>query len=433
MQLTVLDHYNNQKQVLEGPESEVRLRLFELYPWLLGLDWNVSIPDLVKELDRSQRYSALISSVELEKSEDDGFWNYQAEEADLLVEAAEFLSGVKVDPVKHRAALLANDGDKRVALLVCTGLAVTKENLEALEAVLGNLGKSESNDPVEFKEILAVNESGTEFAEAIKRASNNGKIKRVNLGSGKHSQSTLLAWDSKTFQNILLKPGSGKQNPAIGEDSNNLTQSCREAAFFAVAQAWGLGQYVPECYLLKLDGKEYAAISFLASQWTNGNKLKKENSGLARRVLSTYLGNGDLFKWAVLDYVLGNPDRHSGNIMFRQGEIRLIDHGSALANLGFHPAKDEYSFVPYYIRALCPGNFNELSPIERLRTAPRLYVLINKQLDQWIQSLDKETLSKILMLHGVDPIPFLARLEALQESARIMSPDVAVLSAWLIG
>jgi hypothetical protein len=435
MQCTVLDHYTNKQQIFEGSDAEVRLELYENFPWLLAIEYDGNVQSLVQILDRSQQYSAIISSVELEKKEET-FYSYQAKDIDLLTEAAEFLSGVKVDDCKYRAELLARDGDEKAALLACCGLEPTKENLKALGAVVCNLNKSEDKyEPVHFKEVIAANESGMEFAKAVKRASDADRIRRINLGAGKHSKGTLVARDPESKAHILLKPGHGKQNPALGEEQNPATQSQREAAFYAVASAWGIGKFVPECYLLFLDGEECAAMTFLAYQWTNGGDLKEKEKdpNLARRILSMYAASGELYKWAVLDYVLGNPDRHSGNVMFRQGEVRLIDHGSALAGIDFRPAQDKYSFIPYYIRAVAPGDFDKLSPAQKLLSLPRLYTPINEEFGKWIQGLSEEPLSKLLIISGIDPLPSLARLDTIKEAAKIQSPDMAIITTWVVG
>ncbi len=207
-----------------------------------------------------------------------------------------------------------------------------------------------ADGPIVFNEVKPANESGIDFALAVERASKAGKVGIIKFKAGKHSGGTLIAKDPVSRITLLLKPGSGPQSPAAGESQTEASQSQREAAFFAVAAAWGLGKYVPECHLLVIDGKEYAAIKFLPPEyWENGQQFKERDPNGPRRTLSLFLA--DIFKWATLDYVLGNPDRNSGNVMFCQGEVKLIDHGSALAGIDFKPAHDKFSFVPFYLRA----------------------------------------------------------------------------------
>lgn len=440
MQVITYNYLLDQKKVYQGNEQDVRSDLFHDYPYLLrkyGPDVEVDI--LVNDLDRSQMTSAVISSVTLTKSEEthnqgfDAQFYPQDEYLELLKEAAVFLSGNECDEQKLRQALQENDGDEAVAVLVATGLAPTPANLAALRGVIGvRLNKSEST-PIAFNKIEAFNGSGTEFANAVKRAVSAATIQEVHFKAGKHSKGTLLATDPETFIKILLKPGFGKQNPALGESQVPASQSVREAAFYAVADAWGLSKDLPECHLLYLDDHEYAAMQFLPNKWVNGNDLRRQDPNAARRILSMALGAGNIHKWAVMDYILANPDRNAGNVMFRDGYVKLIDHGSALAGIDFNPAFDNHAFVPYYLRVFAPGGFGKMEPEQRLKALPRLNAEGEKKLGEWIRRLDKVVLQKILIPYGIDPTPEVARLELLQFAIGIQAADLAVLSCWTIG
>lgn len=440
MQVTVYNHLHNDKKVYDGSDQEVKSAIFKDHPYLLHhLGWDTPIESLVRALDRSQHFSAIISSVSLMKKEVFIEGNAQIYNKDKYLEAiraaCEFLSGIKVSDLTVRQAVLANDGDDRAAMLEAHNLMPSKANLDALEAVLAaSLNKSEvvKDEPVYFKEVSAFNESGTEFAEMVQRASAAGAINEIKLGVGKHSKGTLIAKDPKTFVSLILKPGSGKQNPASGEKQNPASQSVREAAFYAVSAAWGLSNYLPECHLLIVDGKEYAAMQFLQKQWVNGNNLKAEDPNKASRLLHMYLVDGTLHKWAVLDYVLGNPDRNNGNIMFCGPEVKLIDHGSALAGIDFKPSIDKYSFVPCYLRAFCRGGFNTMQSHEKLEALPRVSPTVEKELGEWIVKLDDGIVRKLLIGYNIDPVPDIARLDFLKFACGIQPADLAVNSAWVI-
>lgn len=431
MQISVLDLYTNEKQIFEGSEAEVRVELYHAFPWLLHeYGYGVDTSELVNAIDRTQQYSALISSVELTKSEilikcD------QSKDYNSLEQAAEFLSGKPTDEDKYKEALLLFDGDESKALLACHGLEPTKANVQALGAISLNLNKSEEETTnIVFNEIKPATESGIDFALSVKRASDSGNIKVIKFKTGKHSGGTLIAKDSVSHITLLLKPGKGK-SPATGEDQVQATASQREAAFSAVAAAWGLGKYVPECHLLIIDGKDYAAIKFLPPDfWENGQELKERDPNSPRRVLSLYLK--DIFKFAAIDYILGNPDRNSGNVMFCQGEIKLIDHGSAFAGIDFKPGRDKYSFVPFYLRALSAGDFNKLSPEQKLKSLPRLPAVLEGEFKHWLISLDSDIMRKLLIINGVEPTPSLARLELIKEALDFQPADMAVLSNWVL-
>jgi hypothetical protein len=440
LQVTVYNHLDNDRKVYEGSDLDVKSAIFKDHPYLLHhLGWDTSIEDLVRSLDRSQHFSAIISSVSLIKREMVIARNAQIFNKDRYMEsirsACEFLSGFKASDLAVRQALLANDGDEKVAMLDAHNIIPSKANLEALEAVLvASLDKSEilEDAPVAFNEVEAFNEGGKEFAEMVKRASKDAAINAIKLGVGKHSKGTLIAKDPETHLSLILKPGAGKQNPASGEKQNPASQSVREAAFYAIAAAWGLGKFLPECHLLIIDGIEYAAMQFLQSQWVNGNELKAEDPNKANRLLHIYLVDGSLHKLAALDYVNANPDRHSGNVMFCGPEIRLIDHGSALAGIDFKPPTDKYSFVPYYLRVFCRGGFSRVSVDEKVLALPRVNPSVEKELGEWLLKLDGGIVQKLLISYNIDPVPELARLDFLKFACGIQPADLAVNSAWVV-
>ena len=440
MQVIVHNHFNDQKKVFEGTEQDVRFEILNDFPYLLskyGSDASVDI--LVKDLDRSQNTSAVISSIVLSKAEVELPQTPEAQffpkdqYLELVREAAEFMAGIPCDEETLRRTLQANDGDEKVACLVAVGLEPSDSNLAALSAVMNvRLAKSEQ-EPLIFSKVEAFSDSGTNFADMIKRAVSAQSIKEIQFRAGKHSKGTLLAKDPETFTQLLLKPGAGKQNPALGESQVQASQSVREAAFYAVADAWGLAKDLPECRLLYLDDQEYAAMQFLPQKWVNGNDLRRQDPNAARRYLSPYLIQGDVHRWAVMDYILANPDRNAGNIMFRDGHIKLIDHGSALAGIDFNPAFDNHAFVPYYLRVFASGGFGKMTPEQRLKALPRLNAEGEKKLAEWVSRLNKEVLQKILIPYGIDPTPELARMELLKFSCSVQSADTAVLSVWTIG
>jgi hypothetical protein len=301
-----------------------------------------------------------------------------------------------------------------------------------LSSALKKAKDPDADQPVKFKEVSAATTSGTEFEEIIKKSSAAGEIKHVQLGKGsKHNHGMLLARDSETHQSYILKPGSGKQNPILGETESGSTQSQREACFYAVAQSWGLGEYMPECHLLLIDGNEYAGMRFLPNSFKNFNDLKAHDPGLPKRLMALY-NDSTLHMWAVLDFVLGNPDRHYGNAMASGDKVKLIDHGSSFAGLKFDPAKDQMSFVPFYLR---PGvdNFNSLTTNEKLRVMPRLNAQNEAKLRKWILDLNPELLGQIMTQYGIDSGPEKDRLQKLQQALGYQTADLAILSCWVVG
>ena len=454
MRVIISDHYENARHEIEGSEDDVRSQIFDLYSYLLQKYGNqCDIRILIKALNKSQFASAAILD-DLEKSErydtpeavSDGQGLHivryphhtkhgQLNTVDTSIEACRaagaFLAGHSCTNEELRRALLQSDGDAELAALIAHGLPATM--LEDLRAVLSSaLEKAEVDDqPVKFKDVSAATTSGTAFAEIVKKASADGEIKHVFLGKGRHNKGMLLARAGETHQSYVLKPGSGHLPSKGGEQETGATQSSREACFYAIAQAWGLGEYVPECHLLLIDGTEYACMKFLPSSFKNFNDLKSHDAGLPKRLLSLY-NDSTIHKWAAIDFVLGNGDRNAGNLMASGDAVRLIDHGSSFAGEGFDPPKDGVSFVPFYLR---PGvlDFNKLSTNDKLRAMPRLNAENELKLKRWLLELSPEIMGTIMTQYGIGSEPEKARLQKLQQATSYQTADLAVLSAWVVG
>jgi hypothetical protein len=451
MQVTILDIYQDTKHHLEGSTEDVRAQVLDLYPFLrqkFGPQCSIGI--LIDALNKTQFAYASISD-SISKSEEnppvvDGQGLHvvrydqeapvgQLNTSDVFIEvckaAAAFLAGHECTARELRQALLEADGDAELAALIAHGLPAT--SMPDLRAVLAasDLKKSEQDDtPVKFLKVEPTNESSKAFAEIISRASEEGEIRSIKL-TGKHAKGILRARDSVTHKSYILKPGAGRQNPIVGENETSATQSQREVAFYAVACAFGLGEYLPECHLLLLDDKEFACMAFLSFNFKNLNDLKVHDASLPRRLLSLY-NDGTLHRWAALDYVCGNPDRHSGNVMASGDSVRLIDHGSSFCGLSFDPAKDGMSFVPYYLRPSVVG-FNKMSVDDKLRNMPRLNAENAARLKKWLLELNSGILGQLVTSYGIDPRPEQIRLERLQAATEYQSADLAVLSSWVVG
>jgi hypothetical protein len=447
MQVIVADHYSDTRHHLEGSEDDVRSQLLNLYPHLLTQYGNsCSVDLLVKSLNKSQFCSAKVVPT-LEKRETDqgedidmkpfaqhpGPTHGQLNTIDKNVEAcraaAEFLAGHACTDKEMRQALLECDGDNEKAALLACGLSF--DLLKDLRGVLSATLKKSEEKVIKFSDVSATTTSSKDFANIVKRANENGEIKPVKLGEGKHTSGTLLARDNVTHQSYILKPGAGKQNPIVGETESGSSQSQREACFYSVATSWGLGSDMPECHILLIDKKEYACMTMLPYTYKNMNDLKAQDLNLPRRLLSLY-NDDTLHKWATLDYVLGNPDRHAGNLMASGDKVKLIDHGSTFAGVSFNPATDGMSFVPYYLR---PGviGFNKLSVDEKLRKLPRLNPEIEKSFRKWLLDLSSDIMGHIIMMYGIDPQPEQNRLNRLQSATSYQSADLAILSCWVVG
>lgn len=462
MRITIHDLYDNRQVVLEGERAQLRDRLMVEFPWLAyspldSLDEALELLACQQALDvEVEDDQGLVSQVEPEeplgKAEGPGP-NLVRDTDDLAFEAVRFMTAG--NPVSHdvaRRALWDEDGDAVRAALVAYGEEPNEGNVRAVKSwiqIANRAPQAEVKKEAEPVEVIAkAPEDGDFAAEAVRRAFRARKVFHAELG-GKHSKGSLLATDPQSKKTFLLKPGSGGQSIAAGATDSASTQSQREAAFWAVASLWGLGQYVPRADLLLVGGQEMACIELLPRPFELLEDLDEDHPGLARRLLRPYLSEGTLHYWGALDYVLGNPDRHGRNMMANPsgldlkpgadqvrdgaGVVRLIDQGSAFAGKHFDPAHDRYSFVPFYLRAWAPPTFNKLTVAEKLRYMPRLSRPEEAALKVWINSLDEDRTSKVITRYGVDPHPALDRLRRLKELVALAPADLAVNMMWVEG
>lgn len=216
--------------------------------------------------------------------------------------------------------------------------------------------------------------------------------------------------------------------PQDGISSSHSTQPRREAAFFDVSMIMGLDHFLTETYLLEVSGREFSAAKFLPYDFQNLNEANPQD---VHRLLVWYLHNQscDVYRWAAMDYVLGNPDRNAGNVMVRGSVLKLIDHGSALANEDFRPSS-EGSFVPVYLRLLSSG-FDKTKPnSQKLASMPRVSETAEKSLRQWVDSVDEVKIINTLTNYGIPPQPCTERLRKIKNSADPI--DATINALWLI-
>lgn len=446
MIITVVSYHDGAtRRVFEGEAQNIAQELLAAYPWLVSaVQGSRTLENIVEALDASQAYTAVIgdSDINLIKAELAGGDSVvdqmlgQHVKWEEALAAASFLSGKTPSDQDVRQALVEDEEDIQVAALKACGMEASKENLEALRAVLAaSLSKAEPDEdekPVEVKDVTPVTQDAQKFAEAVKRAGEKGAVFTIRLGAGKHVQGSMLAWDPEDDKRYLLKLGSGKQNPASGLNESGASQSKREVAFSQIARAWSLGEYVPEAHLLLVNGKEYACMEMLGLSFKNLNTLRSADRTLPKRLFMLFENSGTLHKWACLDYVLGNCDSHSGNIMVRGDQVYLIDHGSAFAGKSFSPATDKFTFTPAYLRSLAPANFKTMTADQKLKSLPRLHEDQSKKLGEWILSLDGKIMAEICYRYGISPEPELERLKNLKGMCEFMQPDLAVNSSWVL-
>lgn len=353
--------------------------------------------------------------------------------------AARFLTGrPEVGKQELRQALYHCDGDYIDAAIKTYGLPEGEDSRKAIKAVQAIAGLNKTLAAQNAQQVPAGQsiEAGVpdsqDAADAVARAFKTHQVRVAHL-DGKHSKGALIAKDPQQDRIYLLKPGSGGQSPAAGAQQDPSTQSRREAAFWQIAEDWGVGDSLSRADLVIIDGHEYAAIHMLPFTWKNLQKKLGANTTAVREALAPYRDRGILTKWAVLDFVLGNPDRHGENLMVSPDnrQVALIDHGSAFAGPAFDPAHDQNSFVPFYLRAWSWPKFNLLPMVDKLRTMPQVSDQVREHLREWLNNLHVDRLESLCLRYGIDPRPAVDRLSKVKLEASQRPLDEAINRLWV--
>lgn len=353
-------------------------------------------------------------------------------------EAARFLiNGQTLTLDQVRRALWQEDGDFERAALVAYGIDPDESNLKALRAVM-TLSGMEKNEPREQEfEVDCPNEFSTAACSEVQRGFDSRLVQHVNL-NGKYSKGSMVVRDPKSAHVYLLKPDSEGRSPAAGMgEEPAVSQPRREAAYWQIANLLGLGGGIPRADLIMVNHEEWAAIRLLPYNFKNLEKRWRSQQAQVMNTLERYRAQGLLHKWAVLDFILGNPDRHGQNLMIGHdekmapidNEIALIDHGSAFAGYAFAPSSDANSFIPFYLRAWAQQKgFNKSPPEDKLRQMPTVNYEVNRMLKSWIEQIDPKRIERLVKQFGIDPGPVLSRLSRLR--ALPDQPDIAINKLW---
>jgi hypothetical protein len=336
--------------------------------------------------------------------------------------AARFLAGGEAaDDDAVRLALILYDNDMELAALRAYGMPRNDHYrglLRAAQAMLnttGQLAKTDLEPTAIPRDIRPALPEAEEVVAALKRAQEEGAIEDVQLDpAAKHSKGTAIATDPKDGTKWLIKPGSGKLSPAAGVRDELATQSQREVAFYKVAETLGVGSFYPEAQLVLMDGREVAVLKLLGTDYKGVDKRRKEGLDVAK-LFRPHLDEGSLYKWAFLDWVLGNPDSHANNVMVDDDlDVQLIDHGSAFAGQSFDPANDRKSFIPFYLRAWTDNNWADMDAEERIDEMPIQTTDIDAEFNAWVDGINVAEIEQILSSYGIAHGAVIDRLKTLK-------------------
>lgn len=179
---------------------------------------------------------------------------------------------------------------------------------------------------------------------------------------------------------------------------------------------FGLGQYVPPVAVVRhpRTGREHAIVAGVSGHELEG---PPENDPVLRGLRAS----GDLDRLALMDMVMGNTDRHTGNFLVdpEQG-LRLIDH-----NVLF---KNEVPDSPWTYSDAFPMYWTNRLGAEYGPTRQPLH----PEAVRWAKQLDPSQLQEQLELHEV-PAPLIrgavSRLRALQDHVTLR-PEGPAHEAW---
>lgn len=419
MKAEVEDLVSGLTERYEGDEAEVGRQLLRDHPHLAARFADKPLDDLLDYLS-SSHFDVEISGQsgrDVAKSEGDPF------------DSAWWITRKTVAPDERRRALWLADNNPTLGAALAHGL--DEDSTQTLTALARVRDRKKTTEVTKVEKMAAspVREEGADAAEAVARAFAAREVEAGVFG-GRYSSRSLRARDPDTGRSYMLKPHDG-QSAAAGATEDVSTQPQREVAFWYVARSWGVGEYFPRADLIKLDDEEYACVELLPRAFRPLGDLVRVDPTLGQRLMLKYLADGLLHFWGLLDYVLGNPDRHDDNLMSDRERVRLIDQGSAFAGDDFDPAEDRLSFVPYYLRAWSPRKFNTLPTGEKLRSMPRLSHADEAALRARISTVDYERTSRWLTRYGVADGPVRRRWEKVTEVLSRMPADLAILKMWV--
>lgn len=153
-------------------------------------------------------------------------------------------------------------------------------------------------------------------------------------------------------------------------DAPRFQTSHREAIFKKMADAFGLGKYVPETTLFKnpKDGKTWSAQKFVDSY---EYKNKYSLSPVEEHLPSAVEGSGDLHKLAIMETILGHQDRNKSNVRvdFEHNPV-LIDNSLSFDYSGIY-GSEHPAYAEHLLRNKIPDNIHK-----------------------WIQKIDENKISR---------------------------------------
>lgn len=410
MRVIIKNLWTNSEQAFDGEPGEVLSDISNAFPHAIHDHTRNNLDEMLAHINQSQIFSVRKEKdIPLKDSEVIDQMGIRAI-GEEFTKAARFLSG---STTQFSDSMLAED-DIFSSILQATDCRASKQEVLNLSLVM----KAEPTPVTPPSSILPLSPRNKSISDGIKRAFISDRVQNIYLG-GKHSKGSMLATDPQSHAIWLLKPDIAGKSPAKGlaDQEGGQEQASREAGMYEVAKVIGLQNFVSKSTVIFLDGIKFAAIHFLDKGWKNLEKMRQADPESVARILKPYCRNGDAYKWAILDAICGNVDRHAGNYLVGpQGQIRLIDGGSAFASDTFDPHNDKAVFTPFAIRYQVP-NWSKLTVQQKLSSMIDVSPDVDNNIRHFVSEIDKDQVRRAIEDQGLDAEPSLKRLYRLQRVA----------------
>lgn len=329
-----------------------------------------------------------------------------APEGPTAFDAVRWMTGREpVGSGMERLAWVGEDGDAVAAALRAYGEEPTAENRAAVEAWMRSMDRKNSNqnEPV-VAGIIAGDEPA---AVEIRRANQDGGLRPRANG-------TLYARDPETGSEWMLRP---------------CPTAPKAAAFAEIAEAWGLGHYVLGAAVVAVDDQPYLAERLAPRDMVTLGDQGRCSVNSPRMSLDPVLQDGSLHRWAVLDYVLGNPDRPPSSVLVSERRAAyLIRNEGAFAET-FQPALDPRCFAPAYMTVWGPSGWANLGVYEKRAAWPGMAGSAEATVT-WFGNQSEEPVKLTCARRGLASEGPLGRLRHLRERAAVEGLDRALREVW---
>jgi hypothetical protein len=198
---------------------------------------------------------------------------------------------------------------------------------------------------------------------------------------------------------------------AFGSDKKShskVTTAMRETLYHNLAHAMGMGKFVPKTATINDEyekhkeqgpwGNHYSVMEMIPNAEHYNYEDPKHNDVLAKAQRA-----GDIHKLAILNTLLGNTDRHTGNFMISPKGLHMIDHG---LTFGWHPGNKRDIFEPRYVQDsdIEQGSNRNLHPKAK----------------EWIKALDPKVIQKVFKDNKVGVTFSKPMLSALQKTKELI-------------